>query len=79
VNYQDLIDSQFNEKQVDESNINKQSVIIKDESLIKYYSCDLANKEIKPFLLQRIDDSTTYIVLFATGLLLMMGTNPLTL
>jgi len=43
-----------------------------------YYLNELVTKNNTHFFLQRIQDSHTYILLFPTGFLMMIGTNPFT-
>ena len=63
-------------KEKTQNQIKTHNIVIKDESLIRYYSSELGTSNVREFMMQRIEDSPTYIVLFATGLLLMIGTNP---
>ena len=52
------------------------SIPIKDDQLIQYYNNE-QNRQLKSIFVQRISDSSTYVILFPTGLLFMLSTNPL--
>lgn len=47
-----------------------------DDNVLSYYQNPYQRKII-PFFTQRISDSSTYIILFPTGLLLLVTCNPL--
>lgn len=48
------------------------SLNLQDERLLQYYQND-AGKKVKSVFVQRISDSNTYVVLFPTGLLLIVN------
>ena len=50
--------------------------MIKDDQLNSYYENE-QNRQLKSIFVQRISDSSTYVILFPTGLLLMVSYNPL--
>lgn len=49
---------------------------MKEESLAAYYE-NPQSRSIKPFFLQRMADSNTYLLIFPTGLLLLLSAAPL--
>ena len=53
-------------------------VIFKDEALINYYNND-EQRLIKPFFIQRIIDSGLYLIIFPSGLLMLIGFTPLSI
>ena len=57
----------------------KKSITFNDANLILYYQNDTHARDLKKFFMERIDDSQVYIILFPTGLLLMVSINPLTI
>lgn len=57
----------------------RKSITFNDANLILYYSMETHVRDLKKFFMERIDDSQVYIILFPTGLLLMVSINPLTI
>ena len=53
-------------------------VIFKDEALINYYNNE-EQRLIKPFFIQRIIDSGLYLIIFPSGLLMLIGFTPLSM
>jgi hypothetical protein len=56
----------------------EQSISIEDESLKNYYMNRYERKLVR-FFIHKISDSNTYIIIFPTGLLLMVAYNPMTI
>jgi hypothetical protein len=52
-----------------------QNIIFRDDALIKYYE-NKNGRKIKEFFIQRLLDTGTYLVIFPTGLLLLLSLFP---
>ena len=52
--------------------------MFKDEKIAEYYD-NPQRRDLKPMFIQRIADSTSYFILFPTGLIMLVSSNPLAL
>ena len=81
INYTDLT-TKFESPDQLPRNINikakDQSFAFKDEKIAEYYY-NAQNRRLKPMFIQRIADSTSYLILFPTGLITLVSSNPLAL
>jgi len=74
----EYLKKKYNEAEKNLSSKN-QSITIKNKQLVFLYDNDRDCKLIKNLFVWRIADSNSYLVLFPSGLLLNLNSNPLTL
>lgn len=78
INYKDMAEKQNHDK-VRSIKQQESSIAIKDDNLLNYYMDSFLDSKQQSFFIQRLMYSNTYLIIFPTGILMLVNTNPFVL